>query len=329
MGFNLSFVRMCYVLPILVGVQKKFNIELNDLNIPNSLYSEPLALVPYSIVAKWLVTLAKLTNDEAYLIDIAAQLSLQQLKETNNWFLSAPDIGITFRRINYGINCFQSGASYYASQSGKIIKWCYDNPYTHVQDRVLDSLRVAIIFTQTIRHFKGINYAPIQVHLSGSDISHKKIAEFFGCTVIFNAPRTEIWLNMSDLMVINQVNTLNAQNTLPFDAYLNMPQPHDSPKVLYETVNFSRYYGLPTVDNVAAYFGYSRQQFQRRLQKIGFNFTTIMSYVLSNQAVKYMENGKSIDEITELLGYRNKQSFNKAFQKVRGVTAFKYMELYL
>jgi AraC-like DNA-binding protein len=320
---------MSYVLPLLLGVKNKFNIELSDLNIPKNLLAEPLALVPYSVVAKWLVTLGKLTKDDAYLIDIASELSLQHLQESNNWFLSSPDMGITFRRINYGINCFQSGASYYASQSGKIIKWCYNNPYTDTQDRVLDSLRIAIMFTQTIRHFKGPNYSPIQVHLSGTDISHKKIAEFFGCTVVFNAPQTQIWLSMTDLMAVSQVNSVNAVTTMSFDAYLNMPQPHDSPKVLYETVNFSRYYGLPTVDNVAAYFGYSRQQFQRRLQKVGFNFTTIMSYVLSNQAVKYMENGKSIDEITQLLGYSSKQSFNKAFQKVRGVSAFKYLELYL
>ncbi|EDQ02384.1 AraC family transcriptional regulator [Shewanella benthica] len=180
-----------------------------------------------------------------------------------------------------------------------------------------------------MKHFLGNNYRPLQIHVSGPAVARLKAETLFNCPVIWNAPQTEIWISTDAL--VQQANLLAAENStvsMPrslFEQYLDMPQPHDIPKVLFEMVNYARYYGPPTVDSVAALFNISRQQLQRRLQLHGFNFTSIFGYILSNQAIKYMLDDRSIEEITLLLGYANKQSFSKAFKRFRNCTPQQYL----
>ncbi len=117
-------------------------------------------------------------------------------------------------------------------------------------------------------------------------------------------------------------------NFADLDELLNMPDPEDEVKVIYEILNYSRHYGLPTVENVSSLLGLSVQQFQRRLRNLGMNFTTVSGYVLSNIAVEMMRHGIKIDDIAQRLGYQNIASFNRMFKKHRGLTPNQYVQRY-
>ncbi len=116
------------------------------------------------------------------------------------------------------------------------------------------------------------------------------------------------------------------QKRTRLDDFVNMPQPHDTAKIMYEMVNYARYYGYPNLDFVAGRFKLSRQQLQRRLHAFGWSFTYITSYVLCNRAITYMLEDMPINEIARNLGYNNTQSFNKAFQRQRGLTPTQYKD---
>ncbi|WP_227993169.1 MULTISPECIES: AraC family transcriptional regulator [Shewanella] len=330
MKFNTSFIRACYISTVFTGVERVYGISTKELNIPQALMDEPMALIPFGQICHWLERLEQVTQDSAYMLRLAQYLDFSRLNIPGISFLATTDLAMSVRRINYGIASFHSGASYYIIQSGKIIKWCYRNPYAFNQHKTHDSLRVAIMLFNTLKHFLGGDYRPLQIHISGPAVGRQEAESLFNCPVIWNAPQTEIWIGTDAL--VQQANLLTAENStvsMPrslFEQYLDMPQPHDTPKVLFEMVNYARYYGLPTVDSVAALFNISRQQLQRRLQLHGFNFTSICGYILSNQAIKYMLDDRSIEEITQLLGYANKQSFSKAFKRFRNCTPQQYLE---
>ncbi|CAM3401506.1 AraC family transcriptional regulator [Shewanella violacea] len=314
---------------VFTGVERVYGITTEELNIPQALMDEPMALIPFGQICIWLERLEQVTQDPAYMLKLAQHLDFSRLNVPGISFLATTDLAMSVRRINYGIASFQSGASYYIIQSGKIIKWCYRNPYAFNQHKTHDSLRVVIMLFNTLKHFLGDEYRPLQVHISGPKVGKQDAESLFNCPVIWNAPQTEIWIDTDALVQQSSVpleesSTISMPRTV-FEQYLDMPQPHDTPKVLFEMVNYARFYGLPTVDKVAALFNISRQQLQRRLLLHGFNFTSIRGYILSNQGIKYMLDGRSIEEITLLLGYANKQSFSKAFKRFRNCTPQEYL----
>ncbi|QLE87390.1 AraC family transcriptional regulator [Shewanella sp. Scap07] len=329
MKSDIAFIRMNYVNIVLSAAFEQFQLEPNDLGIPNALYKDPMALVPMGDYLAWLEQLS-VQCGENYLGDIAQSLNLSEMNMPADWFMSAPDFAISLRRINYGITAFQSGASYYVIQSGRIIKWCYNTRYAKGLQRSYDSLRVALMLVNTMRHYLGVDFSPHKVHLSGPAMSHLQLEKLFNCPVVYNTKQTEIWADNTVLLQSKQMQGLHDPTLqMPlslFEKYINMPQPDDVPKILYELVNFSRYYGLPSITDVAGKLGLSKQQLQRRLQEKGFSFIYLRGYVLSNQAVKYMLEGKQIEEISQLLGYGNKQSFTKAFKTFRLCTPQQYLQ---
>ncbi|KJG08370.1 AraC family transcriptional regulator [Photobacterium kishitanii] len=327
---NIAFIRTAFLKPLELGLQKKYGINLAELGIPTQLLKEPTSLIPFNDYLHWLERIETLTADPAYMIKIAADLTFENIGAIGNWYVTCPDLALAFRRINHGISCLQSGASYHGEQSGKIVKWVYNNSYAHGRAASFDSLKVAILFTQVTRNYMGDNYMPLKIELSGAEIVDPAIQQFFGCPITWQAPATKVWLNLSILEHGNQrplpiIKPILVSN-LQLDDLLNMPQPQDIAKVMFEVINYSRYYGFPNLDFVAEKIGLSKQQLQRRLHDNGWTFMGTTNYILCNLAIKYMLSGMSINNIAAALGYSNVQSFNKAFKRNRGLTPAQYQQ---
>ncbi|WEM45192.1 helix-turn-helix domain-containing protein (plasmid) [Photobacterium sp. DA100] len=328
--FQAAFVRSIFFKPFIRALDKHYGITPDDLGVPLKLLNEPMTLVPFSDLNQKMAELEAVLGDQAYLSRMARDLNFSNMDHLGEWFLSTPELALSFRRINYGTSCLQSGASFHGELSGKIIKWTYDNHFSSGRGRFQDSLRIAAMFTNTLRYFMGESYHPLTVELSGPPCGNGELETFFGADIRWNAPSTRVWL---DISILEHGNTFPFEVTRPMmltnlelDEFLNMPQPHDAAKMMYEMINYSRFYGYPSLDFVAQRFNLSRQQLQRRLHQFGWSFSTITSYVLCNQAIKYMQADLSIKDIARELGYNNVQSFSKAFQRQRGQTPTQYKE---
>ncbi|GAL02253.1 AraC-type DNA-binding domain-containing protein [Photobacterium aphoticum] len=335
--FDIAFIRTLFIQPIIKAVQKHYGVSADHFSLPNGLLKGHMALIPFIDVNTLLEEIEREVGDPAYMAKLAPDLTFEHVERgLGQWLLSTPELALSFRRINYGTSCLQSGATFHGEQSGKMIKWCYNNHFARGRGRLHDSLRMAIMFTNTLRYFMGNDYVPLNVEISGPPCGYESPAEsgkldaFFGCRVNWNAPQTKVWLDISILEHANthpfQYNRPMMLSNLEMDELLNMPQPHDTAKVIYELINYSRFYGYPSLDFLASRLQISRQQLQRRLHHLGWNFTAITSYVLCNQAIKYMQIDMPIKDIATALGYANSQSFSKAFQRQRGQTPAQYKE---
>ncbi|WP_299017974.1 AraC family transcriptional regulator [uncultured Photobacterium sp.] len=327
---NISFIRSVFMQPVSSGLRKHYGLEPEDLGIPAKILAEPMCLVPFVDVQGWLEEVEHRVGDPAFMIEIGDELKFDNMGYFGDWFLSSPDLALAFRRINYGTSCLQSGVSFHGEQSGKIIKWSYDNHFAEGRGRLHDSLRVALMFNNTLKHFMGDEYSPKHVEISGPRCGEERVEAFFGCDVQWNAPMTKVWLDISILEHGSAKPFVTTRpmlvSNLQLDEFLNMPQPHDTAKIMYEMVSYACFYGYPTLDFVASRLKVSRQQLQRRLHALGWNFTNITNYVLCNLAIKYMLKDMSITEIAKTLGYNNVQSFTKAFQRQRGITPTQYKD---
>ncbi|OAN11203.1 AraC family transcriptional regulator [Photobacterium jeanii] len=333
--FNLSFIRVNYAQVVFDAIRKHFAITAADLGVPTSLLSEPKALVPFDDFIGWFEQAEQRAQDANFMVKLAPSICFSEMGTFGEWYLSSPDLALAVRRINYGTSCLQSGASYHGEQSGKIMKWTYDSGYTQSYGRVLDSLRVAMMEVNALRHYMGADYAPLKIQISGalkqaSTSTISKLERWFGCAIEWNAPMTKVWIDLGILRQGSEkafsISRPMMVSNLQLDDLLNMPQPHDSAKVMFEVVNYARRYGVPKIDLVAKTLGLSKQQLQRRLHQHGWTFSNITQYVICNLAIQYLQAGKPITEIAHLLGYSNPQSFSKAFQRQRGLTPAQYQE---
>ena len=80
-----------------------------------------------------------------------------------------------------------------------------------------------------------------------------------------------------------------------------------------------------TVDVICQYLSISRQTLYRRLKKEGTDFKSLLNETRKIQSVKYLEQfDKSIQTISEQLGYNEISSFYTAFQRWYGMSVSQY-----
>ncbi|WP_162048422.1 AraC family transcriptional regulator [Vibrio taketomensis] len=321
---NVRFIRALGLRNIHFQVQQRYQLPENSLAIADSVLVNPMALIPMSEANRWYQQLEIQTNNPDIILEVAAGIRPQNLGPIARWLFSGIDLASAIRRLNYGIASLQSGAYLAASQSGRIIKWAYQNPFIDINNKAHDGVRAAIFMCKVIRHYVGDDFVPMRLMLPGNRDNRARYEEYFGCDIGWNHSKTEVWFP-ADLRLTTQSNLRSsaaplAMSFAELDEFLNMPEAGDEVKALYEVLNYSCHYGFPTVERVSSLVGLSPQQFQRRLHTIGMNFTSITAYVLSNIAVGLLDKGVSIEEVSQRLGYQNVASFNRMFKKQRALT---------
>lgn len=323
---SVAFVNMYQQVLALYGKQT------HQLSIPKSVFNNMMTLVPFSELNTLYRELESLTADPDFVIKTVSSIRHRELGAIGRWMFSGHDLASTIRRVNFGSQCLQSGCSMAGTQIGNLIKWRYTNKAIDSDVKVHDSVRVAAFMLNIMRIYLGNGFTPIRVQLSGrrSNISHYQ--SYFGCEVSWNHPSTEIWFHSNARLSSNQ-NTILPKASLAMslqelDEFLNMPQPDDELKVVYELIQYSCHYGVPKVGRVAQFLNVSEQKFQRKLRQQDLNFSTLSAYVMTNIASHLLLEPMSISSIAKRLGYHNVDSFNRMFKKHRGVTPLQYRSMF-
>lgn len=327
---NRYFARAVMLLGLYQRAVEHYGQSVNELNLPAKVFAEPMNLIPVSEVSRWLLQLETMTGDPDIVIKMVKDVELDKLGSLGHWFFSGSDLATTVRRINTGISCLQSGAFLAGEQVGNLLKWVYQNPSIEANVKTHDSVRIAIFMTKVLRRYLGPDFNPTRVMLPGSRKNEGLYQAFFQCDVGWNHNKAEVWFNAQERFTLAHTNVSTkgplALSFSDLDDLLNMPDPADEIKVIYETINYSRHLGVPNVSNVSRMLGLSTQQFSRRLHSLDINFTTISSYVLSNLAVNLFSRGYSIEQVSTSLGYTHVASFSRMFKKNRGITPIQYLE---
>ncbi|RJX75339.1 AraC family transcriptional regulator [Vibrio sinensis] len=327
---KIRFIRALGVRDTHLYTKRRYQLEPNSLGVPDSIFEQPMTLIPLSEINVWLNALEQHTNNPDIILDSTQSINPNQFGSLSRWMMSSVDLASTIRRVNYGLNVLQSGAFLSGSQSGNIIKWTYHNPFIEPHCKVHDGVRLAVFLTKVLREYVGDSFSPMRIMLPGIRQNREKYTQFFGCDVEWNHTNTEVWFH-SDLRLTTRLTKTQDQRRLSLnfadlDDLFNMPEPEDEIKTIYEIVNYSCHYGLPTVERASSLLGMSNQQFQRRLHSLGMSFTQVSAYVLSNAAVALMAKAVPIEEIARRLGYHSLASFNRMFKKQRGVTPQQFLQ---
>lgn len=311
-------------------IKQLYQLPEGCSGLPESVFYQPMTLIPANEVNIWYQSMEESTKDPDFLLKATQEKRLDMALPAHRWFFSGADLASTVRRINYGFSSVQSGCSMVGAQVGPILKWIYRNPQIQTEVKVHDGIRMATFMLQVLREYLGENFAPMRVHLPGKRDNRSLYGDYFGCEVEWNQPRVEIWFHASHRLATQMQHRPKAKSLAmsyqELDDFLNMPDPTDELKVLYETINYACHYGYPSLERVSALLGLSTQQCQRRLHVLGMSYSIVLGYVLSNIAVNLLSRKVPIENVAHRLGYQHVASFNRMFKKQRGVTPSQYCQ---
>ena len=174
------------------------------------------------------------------------------------------------------------------------------------------------------RRGTGEHLAPLRVELT-RPVAHRKALEaHFGCRVQFEATRNALVLRTSDLErpFVTHNAELLAMIAPQLDAELGARESAQTlPDRVKCTVKRLLAGQRPTIQDVARRLGLSARTLQRRLTEDGATFQELVEQSRRELARHYLRQSTlELNETAYLLGYRDGNSFFRAFHQWEGTT---------
>lgn len=329
---NTAFARTGILRIFLKAVDDYYGTVSSTLDLPPSLLQDPMRLMPLSEMARYALEIKELLNDELFTAKACSKLNLEHFPTLMSIVGSPRDLFTALIRFNGLFESFQSGTTLGGRVSGKMLKWRYNTRFVDGDARVHDGIFASWIFIHILRIYHGQTYSPIIVHLPGSRLGKPgEVESIFSCDIAWNAKQTQVWFSIEDLTKLKPP-SLKPLSRVLIDqremlSFVDMPNPSDFLRCVYELINYSRSFGYPKLEHIASLLDTSPQQLQRKLQADEVSFSTLVQHqLLCNQALKMMDADYTYDQIAESLGFTNQQSFIKAFKRMHGLTPRQYQE---
>jgi len=174
----------------------------------------------------------------------------------------------------------------------------------------------------------GLSLSPVRVHLRRPEPANPQPWQaFFGCPIAFGAPADGFVLASEVANAPLPSANLLLANT--FDAILTEQQAglfdddivsRCKAQVLRQLTS-----GTPAAPQVAHALGLSQRTLQRRLAALDLTFQGVVDETRHELARRYLDDpGKSVTEVTFLLGFSEQSAFTRAFRRWSGMAPSAY-----
>jgi AraC-like DNA-binding protein len=174
------------------------------------------------------------------------------------------------------------------------------------------------------RRGTGVRIEPLRLTLTRESANRKLLEAHFGCRVQFEADRNALVLRSSDLErpFVTHNAELLAMIAPQLEAELGA---RESGQTLGERVKGTVKRGLaghrPSIRFVAQRLGLSSRTLQRRLTEEGVTFQELVEEARRELARHYLgQSGLELNETAYLLGYKDGNSFFRAFHQWEGTS---------
>jgi len=281
-------------------------VHINQLNtlirsICSELNDEFMGFTEHPLKLGSFAMLTKLTSRQSNLYGL--------LKECEDFFrIVTNDIQISFKTTNSSVT----------------LRTIMKNPE-------LDPQRYMLELSQVILHrfaswCIGKPIAITEVHLNYQPIDPAEFDKLFLCPTVTESPHNELvfpahYLNSP--LIRNEAERQRFADNLPLDI-LTIPGKENSlsaqiSKHLRHVIRAEQ--KLPTAQKVSSLFTMSEQTLRRKLALEGIHYQQIKDIVRSDQAVELLSNdGLSIADIGQKLGFSEPRAFTRAFRSWTGVS---------
>lgn len=188
-----------------------------------------------------------------------------------------------------------------------------------IREQVLDGVFAGLV--AALRAVCGSSFAPLEVRLMRAEPQNaRSFARVLRGRVVFQCDRDEIVIRTEELTRTSLLYESLLYEQLQFIANLSTDQPAGT-SPLRQLVEQAIRAGDHTIDRVAETLQINRRTLQRRLQKEGVTFRTVLAEVRVGLAEKLLlESNLAVSDVAKRLHYSDDRSFRKAVKAVTGKT---------
>lgn len=154
--------------------------------------------------------------------------------------------------------------------------------------------------------------------------------EFYGCEISFGANEDSLLIDGATVNTplptanIPLANTFDAILTEQLAAFFNDDIVSRCKAYLLQQLTS----GLPSANELAAALGLSIRSLQRKLHELGLTYQGVLDETRHELTRRYLDDpGKSVTEITFLLGFSEQSAFTRAFKRWSGMSPTTYRGL--
>ncbi len=169
------------------------------------------------------------------------------------------------------------------------------------------------------RHFTGVDWNPIEVHLQGKATDTEVYERIFRCKVINGAKESKLVFDrdLLDLPIKNSDNNLlNYLTPIAEEVVKNLPGNQNVKHLIQDKIFASLESGTISIDSVADQLHVSARTLQRRLEEEGTSFASLLDETRHLAALEYLKDQRiSITETAFLLGFSDSSTFYRAFKR--------------
>ncbi|MTI02192.1 AraC family transcriptional regulator [Roseibium sp. RKSG952] len=176
-------------------------------------------------------------------------------------------------------------------------------------------------------HFLGSSWRPRQIFCDLPRLQpHEEAEATFGCPVLWNKDRLEIWFERSALSVVSPHQVTKRVTLEDIKRERVIGPPASFPEIVSRVLQLQIALGGIDLNAAARSLDIGPRSLQRRLQSEGVNFRTLANRAKTARAVELLNEGSlSVQEIATDLGYENSQNFSRAFRRSLGLPPSAYV----
>lgn len=176
-------------------------------------------------------------------------------------------------------------------------------------------------------HFLGNKWRPRQIYCDLPRLqAHEDVETTFGCPVMWNKDRLEIWFDRSDLSAVSQHRITKRTTLEDIKRERVIGPPTNFPEIVLRVLQLQIAKGGVDLDAATRSLDIGPRSLQRRLRSEGVSFRALANRAKSARAIELLNEGSlSVQEIAADLGYENSQNFSRAFRRSLGVPPSAYV----
>jgi AraC-like DNA-binding protein len=314
---KIHFSRLTGLQPVINYFEKQglpVQKYLRQAGISDSLMENLEKPIPKSLQWKFVTAACKDEEIDHIGLLVGREASVEELGEFGEFLLDSGTVGDYLTQGCRFINTMSSGEYYWLFEEADQLRFCVSISGLRENHKIQNYLYILLFTINTIRKATSESWCPTEVnvpamkagtaaklaeHLPGTEISrHGVYASFLIPYAFLEKP------------LVQRPNP----STVPHESL-----PPDYKSSVIEVIKILIISGRPGLQNAVELSGVSSRTFQRKLKKMGVNYTELVLEARMSIARQWLENGDiSITDISKALGYQTPSNFSRAFRGLVG-----------
>ncbi len=270
------------------------------------------------------------TGDESFGLVYAENLHLGALQGLGFSWIASSTLHDAFMRLVRYYRIISSAGEVILEDNADQYKLWYKIPAPKGVAAPASLDAVLAVFIQLCRFAKGDSFCPCRVELQRQKPEDtSKFDAFFKCPIDYDSNENCLHFDRKELE--SQLPMANPELARASDqVVIEYLQRHDKGNIVSQIrASIIEWLpsGTPTQERVASDVHMSPRSLQRKLSELGTSYKVLLEDIRKDLALHYLgESGRSIGEVTYLLGFSEPSNFARSFKRWTGVTPHEYQQ---